>query len=120
MPSIADRYALDFLLRPRVVARLADASMRPIVLLAAGAGWGKSVALDQYLQSLGHGYRRFDVARKEFAIANIDTSVAGVVAIDGLERAPASVIAALVSVIERSKQQIQWVVATRSLVGLPV
>jgi len=120
MPSIADRYALDFLLRPRVVARLADASMRPIVLLAAGAGWGKSVALDQYLQSLGHGYRRFDVARKELAIANIDTSVAGVVAIDGLERAPASVIAALVSVIERSKQQIQWVVATRSLVGLPV
>lgn len=41
------------ILRPRVVERIASAAMQRIVLIVAPAGYGKSVALRQYLESLG-------------------------------------------------------------------
>jgi LuxR family transcriptional regulator, maltose regulon positive regulatory protein len=46
--------------RPRVVERLAAAARQPIVLIAAPAGYGKSVALRQYLETLPGPWIRFD------------------------------------------------------------
>jgi len=52
--------------RPRVVERIAVAASAPIVLIVAPAGFGKSVALTQYLSKLEEPAVRFD-ARAEHA-----------------------------------------------------
>jgi ATP/maltotriose-dependent transcriptional regulator MalT len=46
--------------RPRVVERLRAAGRQPIVLVVAPAGYGKSVALRQYLATLNVAHVRFD------------------------------------------------------------
>lgn len=48
--------------RPRIVERIASAAMQRIVLIVAPAGYGKSVALREYLDTLGTTPRvRYDV-----------------------------------------------------------
>ena len=151
--------------RPRVVERLQAAGRQPIVLIAAPAGYGKSVALRQYLATLSAPCIRFDCGSEHAtqlgflrglcdAIAShaphaaatlagaYDRSRAsttpsadlalwmeshlrgfgGVVAIDDLhvaeaDRTVAEFVAAL---IERSKDAIAWVIASRSTAGLPI
>jgi ATP/maltotriose-dependent transcriptional regulator MalT len=50
------------ILRPRVVDRIASAATQRIVLIVAPAGYGKSVALRQYLETLGGtSHVRYDV-----------------------------------------------------------
>jgi len=50
------------IVRARVVERIASAAMQRIVLIVAPAGYGKSVALRQYLESLeGLQVVRYDV-----------------------------------------------------------
>jgi LuxR family transcriptional regulator, maltose regulon positive regulatory protein len=46
--------------RSRVVERIRSAARQPIVLIAAPAGYGKSVALRQYLATLSEPWVRFD------------------------------------------------------------
>ena len=47
--------------RPRVVERIQSAATQRIVLIVAPAGYGKSVALRQYLETLAEEVVRFDV-----------------------------------------------------------
>ena len=47
--------------RPRVQARLAEACAERVALIVAPAGYGKSVALNAYLESIRGPYVRFDV-----------------------------------------------------------
>ena len=151
--------------RPRVVERLQAAGRQPIVLVVAPAGYGKSVAMRQYLATLSVPSIRFDcgsehatllgflrglceaiVPHAPHAAATLagayDRSRAsvtpsadlalwmeshlsgfdGVVAIDDLhvaeaDRTVAEFVAAL---IERSKDAIAWVIASRSTAGLPI
>jgi LuxR family maltose regulon positive regulatory protein len=49
------------ILRPRVVDRIASAATQRIVLIVAPAGYGKSVALRQYLDMLEVAHVRYDV-----------------------------------------------------------
>jgi LuxR family maltose regulon positive regulatory protein len=151
--------------RPRVVDRLQTAGRQPIVLIAAPAGYGKSVALRQYLATLSVPHIRFDCGSEHATLLGFlrglceaiasqaphaaatlagayDRSrasttpsadlalwmeshlrgFAGVVAIDDLhvaeaDRTVAEFVAAL---IERCKNAIGWVIATRSTAGLPI
>jgi LuxR family transcriptional regulator, maltose regulon positive regulatory protein len=50
------------IVRPRIVDRITAVSTRSVVLLIAPAGYGKSVALRQYLSTLSNAYVRFDVS----------------------------------------------------------
>jgi ATP/maltotriose-dependent transcriptional regulator MalT len=47
--------------RPRIVDRIASAATQRIVLIIAPAGYGKSIALRQYLTEIGEPHIRFDV-----------------------------------------------------------
>ncbi|HEY9085482.1 MAG TPA: LuxR C-terminal-related transcriptional regulator [Candidatus Tyrphobacter sp.] len=47
--------------RPRVVERIANAAEHRVVVIAAPAGYGKSVALSQFLQELDEPWTRFDL-----------------------------------------------------------
>lgn len=47
--------------RPRVVERIADAATQRISLIVAPAGYGKSVALSQFLLELDESWLRFDL-----------------------------------------------------------
>ncbi len=47
--------------RPRVVERIADAATQRVTLIVAPAGYGKSVALSQYLLGLESAWLRFDL-----------------------------------------------------------
>ena len=49
------------ILRRRVIERIASAAMQRVVLIVAPAGYGKSVALRQYLETMPEPYLRFDV-----------------------------------------------------------
>ncbi len=49
------------ILRPRVVERISSAAMQRIVLIIAPAGYGKSVALRQYLELVEGAHVRYDV-----------------------------------------------------------
>ena len=49
------------ILRPRVVDRIASAATQRIVLIVAPAGYGKSVALRQYLDTVEAAHVRYDV-----------------------------------------------------------
>ena len=48
-------------LRPRVVERIASAATQRIVLIVAPAGYGKSLAMRQYLDTLANASVRYDV-----------------------------------------------------------
>jgi ATP/maltotriose-dependent transcriptional regulator MalT len=151
--------------RPRLIERLAASANLPIALLIAPAGYGKSIVLRQYLDSLRQPRVRF-VLRAEHATllsflrgfaealgesaphaiaalagayernqaspkratdlacwmnAHLE-SFSGVIAIDDLHLADddAEVTRFLASLIERSKERIRWILASRSTTGLPV
>ena len=151
--------------RARLLARLADSAAYPISLVIAPAGYGKSVALRQYLASLETptvrfvlraehatllGFLRgFAEALREYAPHVITTlagayeragasskasadlvqwmyahleSFGGMIAVDDLHVADGDrdVVAFLTALIERTKPTIRWIVASRSMTGLPV
>ncbi len=47
--------------RPRIIERMRDAALQRIVLLIAPAGYGKSVALTQFVNQVSEPYVRYDV-----------------------------------------------------------
>lgn len=49
------------IIRERIIERVAAAAFQPIVLIVAPAGYGKSVALRQYLDTLASAKVRYDV-----------------------------------------------------------
>jgi DNA-binding CsgD family transcriptional regulator/tetratricopeptide (TPR) repeat protein len=151
--------------RRRVIERIASAAMQRIVLIVAPAGYGKSVALRQYLDGVDEPRVRFDVlpehatflgflrglsdalievapdARATLAgayeknaasyAAGTDLamwmhshlkSFRGIVAIDDLHVAQGDrdVTQFLTSLIERTKGRVQWILASRATVGLPI
>ena len=151
--------------RPRIVERIATAAGQRIVLILAPAGYGKSVALRQYLASIDDAYVRYDVhpehasllgfvrgfadallelapdARKTVSGAYEKSSSSntpgadlamwlhahiktftGVVAIDDLHIAEndPEISKFLVSLIERTKGRVKWILASRSSLDLPV
>src|SRR5580693_862216 len=93
----------------RVVERIATACKRPITLVIAPAGYGKSVALDQYLGTLSTHYARFDLAldseRLMVWLTEALDRFEGTLAVDGLERASADVVSCIVAAIERTKSR---------------
>lgn len=153
------------ILRWRVLERIASAAMQRVVLLIAPAGYGKSVALRQHLQTVSEPCVRFDVLPEHAALLgflrgfsdaladiapDVRTTLAGayeknatsqtagadlamwmhshiksfrgVIAIDDLQIAQddRDVTRFLSSLIERTKGRVQWIIASRSTVGLPI
>src|SRR5579862_2076091 len=151
--------------RPRVVARLAASASFPITLVIAPAGYGKSVILRQYFETLQQPPVRFalraehgtllgflrgltealgdraphamaalaDAFERSTASPNRAADLArwmhahleafsGVVALDDLHAAEAdpSVAQFLSALIERTKDSIHWILASRSATGLPI
>ncbi|HKU81790.1 MAG TPA: hypothetical protein VJP76_06425, partial [Candidatus Tumulicola sp.] len=114
--------------RTRVVRRLRQAAEYRIVVLLAAAGFGKSIALRQFLETLDGsarvdvtpGMKAADFAARLSAVLNADTCAT--VAVDGLEglAEPDEAVAKLVESIERTKAQRRWVISTRSAAGLPL
>ncbi len=110
--------------RPRIIDRIASANARPIALIVAAAGYGKSVALDQYLAPLRGNVERFNgstVHRELFKWSSeaLD-GFEGTVAIDALEEASGEVVKRIVAWIERTKTRVRWILSSRSSVGLPI
>lgn len=151
--------------RPRLVERLSVSARFPIALLIAPAGYGKSIALRQYLGSLREPFIRFALRAEHATLlsflrgfaealgesaphaitalagayernqasskrgtdlarwmdAHLE-SFSGVIAIDDLHIADddAEVARFLTSLIERSKDRIRWILASRSTTGLPI
>jgi ATP/maltotriose-dependent transcriptional regulator MalT len=153
------------IVRRRVVERIASAAMQRVVLLIAPAGYGKSVALRQYLDTRSEPTLRYDVLpenagllgflrgmadalsdaapdaratlagayEKNAASASPGTDLAlwmhshlksyrGVIAIDDLHVAQVDreVTRFLTSLIDRTKGRVQWIIASRSTLGLPI
>lgn len=151
--------------RRRVLDRIASAAMQRVVLIVAPAGYGKSVALRQYLKLADGPQVRFDVLpdnagllgflrglsdalaeiapdaretlagayEKNAASASPGSDLAlwmhshlkayrGVVAIDDLHVAQddREVTRFLASLIDRTKGRVQWIIASRSTLGLPI
>lgn len=151
--------------RPRVVERIESAATQRVVLVVAPAGYGKSVALTQFLQTLEVPHVRYDVheengnllgfirgfadvlleiapdARKTVsgAFEKSDSSktpgldlamwmhahiktFTGVIAIDDLHIAEndPEITKFLVSLIDRTKGRVRWIMASRSSLDLPV
>jgi len=151
--------------RPRLVERLGALACFPIALLIAPAGYGKSIVLRQYFDSLRQPRVRFALRAEHATLlsflrgfaealgesaphavtalagayernqaspkrgpdlagwmnAHLE-SFSGVIAIDDLHVAEddAEVTRFLTSLIERSKDRIRWILASRSTTGLPV
>jgi ATP/maltotriose-dependent transcriptional regulator MalT len=118
--------------RSRLVERFIDAAAHPIVLVVAAAGYGKSVALDGYVDVLGDRCVRFDVGPEHRTLAGFirglsdawgsPNGACDAVIIDGLDvvQANAELVGFLVGLIERTKSQLRWILASRSTVGLPL
>ncbi|MBV9720079.1 MAG: AAA family ATPase [Candidatus Eremiobacteraeota bacterium] len=165
LPSRSEIGAFAPIERPRLVERLASSAACPIVLMIAPAGYGKSVVLRQYLETLREPHvcfalrpdhstllgflrgltqtlgkhaphsnaalagayerntaspkRAVDLAR--WMHAHLE-SFCGVVAIDDLHLADTDpeVARFLAALIDRTKDKIRWVIASRSTTGLPV
>jgi LuxR family maltose regulon positive regulatory protein len=105
-------------LRPRVIDRITRAASHAVTVIAAPAGYGKSVALEQYLATLETPYRFCDLAHDRFD-CTIERAK-GTIALDCLERAPGSTIDAIVEIIEQTRDRVHWIIATRSMEGLPM
>ena len=73
-------------LRPRVVERIASAATQRIVLIVAPAGYGKSVALRQYLDTLDGAAVRYDVRAENGTLLGFARGLADAL----LEIAPAA------------------------------
>lgn len=153
------------IVRHRVIERIASAALQRVVLVIAPAGYGKSVALRQYLDTLTEPYLRYDVLpenagllgflrgmadslseaapdaratlagayEKNASAASPGSDLAlwmhshlkayrGVIAIDDLHIAQGDreVTRFLTSLIERTKGRVQWIIASRATIGLPI
>jgi len=151
--------------RGRIVERIAMAAQEHITLVVAPAGYGKSVALTQYLSTLRQPLIRYDVRADNdtllgfvrgfvSALSDISPTVRntlaeafepaltatspgaelaywvhahikdyrGVAAIDDLHvcEKESEVTTFLTTLIERTKQEMKWIIATRSTLDLPV
>jgi LuxR family maltose regulon positive regulatory protein len=151
--------------RRRVIERIASAATQRVVLIVAPAGYGKSVALRQYLGAMSDAHVRFDVLPENAALLgflrgfadaiahvapdaratvpgayekNADSGSAGTdlalwmhahlkafrgtIAIDDLHLAQEDreVTRFLASLIERTKDGVRWIIASRSTQGLPI
>lgn len=118
--------------RSRVVERIVDAgAAHPIVLVIAAAGFGKSVALDGYSASVGNGCARFNVGPEHRTVDRFARGLTDAlspkrlcrcVVVDNLNvvQDEAEVVAFLVGLIDRTKSQLRWIVASRSTLGLPI
>ena len=153
------------LVRPRINDRLEKATRFPVTLIVAPAGFGKSVALRDFLESSHFDAARYDVRREDGTllafVRRLSETIApfapgalasfpamqervlataepvrqlsdwfaehlkectSTIVIDDLHYAstdPAS-IALLADLIERTTDRIQWIIAARTDVGLPV
>jgi ATP/maltotriose-dependent transcriptional regulator MalT len=115
--------------RPRLVERLGEAAAYPIVMVIAPAGYGKSTAVTEYLETLDY-YVRLDLADGRCAPAELarrlDDAAGedyhGTVAVDGLEsvQQDPTIAKHLVDLIERTKSRVTWILASRGTVGLPI
>ncbi|MHB8146581.1 MAG: helix-turn-helix transcriptional regulator [Vulcanimicrobiaceae bacterium] len=153
------------ILRPRVLERIGSAAMQRVVLLVAPAGYGKSVALRQYLQQSAVPHISYDVRLENAGLLGFLRGLAdalekvapqaratlagayernagsaspgadlalwmdshlkafrGVIAIDDLHFAQEEreVTRCLAALIERTKGRVQWIIASRSTLGLPI
>ncbi len=153
------------IVRRRVIDRIASAAMQRVVLIVAPAGYGKSVALAQFLAASKEPCVRFDVRSdhgallgflRGFSDALVEIapdarttlpgayeknsgspspgadlalwmhshvkSYRGVIAIDDLHVAQEDreVTRFLSALIERTKGRVQWIIASRSTLGLPI
>lgn len=151
--------------RRRVIDRIASAAMQRVVLIIAPAGYGKSVALRQYLDLIDSTHVRFDVLpdssgllgflrglsdafseiapdaratlagayEKNAASSSPGSDLAlwmhshlksyrGIIAIDDLHVAQddREVTRFLSALIDRTKGRVQWILASRSTLGLPI
>lgn len=151
--------------RPRLVERIQSAATQRIVLIIAPAGYGKSVALRQYLDAVREDVVLFNVheenttllgfargladalgdvapdARKSVSNAyeksrssktpGLDMALwmhahiktfTGVIAIDDLHLSEndIDICKFVVSLIERTKGRVRWILASRSTLDLPV
>jgi ATP/maltotriose-dependent transcriptional regulator MalT len=116
---------MKLMLRPRLLDRIASACARPITLIVAPAGYGKSVAVNQFLATFEGHYSRFDAGGTDLSTLvspagdKLDR-FDGAIVVDGLERGAADDVKELVASIERTKSRIRWILASRSSVGLPI
>jgi LuxR family transcriptional regulator, maltose regulon positive regulatory protein len=93
----SDAGAFAPIARPRIVDRIAAVSGRSVVLLIAPAGYGKSVALRQYLSTLSDSYVRFDVSSEHAKLLGFLRGLALTV-----EKAAPHALAALAGAYERN------------------
>lgn len=154
------------IVRMRVLERISQAAFQRVVLIVAPAGYGKSVALRQFIDTLAEvPVARFDLrsehrtllgflrgfaqAVEPFApdalktvsgayqknaassTAGVDLAMwmhahvktfTGVIAIDDLQLAEnePEITRFLVSLIERTKGRVRWIISSRSVLDLPV
>ena len=162
VPQIAGAFAP--IGRPRLLEQIAAANDRPVALVVAPAGYGKSIALRQYLATLAELHVRYDVGPEHatllsflrgfseamaavaphlqttlagayeqsaasssratdlalWAYAHLET-FRGIVAIDDLHVAESEpdVARFLVALVDRSKRDVRWILASRSRAGFP-
>lgn len=107
--------------RPRVLARLSS-SVAPVTILAAPAGFGKSIALREFLRSTSEPSVLFDAKTDSFeAILSRAEGQRGIVAVDGLDFAmPRQEARLLQNAIERSVPRVRWILCVRDVASLPV
>jgi ATP/maltotriose-dependent transcriptional regulator MalT len=123
---ISTRWRESLVERPRVAARIAAAARHPLALLVAPAGSGKTVALNEYLASLPHPFRYFDAssldARDLLRSARDCARAAPTIAIDSFEKLQPldDVARQLIALIEATKAQTSWILASRSSARLPI
>ncbi len=117
---LGERIDAEILRRPRIVDRFAKASERRIVLVSASAGYGKTVALQQFLRNHSGETIAVDVTRDAFDASRIPERFGGIVVIDGFERASTARARTLVSCIESERPSARWIIATRAVDALPV
>lgn len=153
------------MIRPRVLQRIDEAAAGRVVLIVAPAGYGKSLALSQWLTHHSCAFVRFNVQPEHNTLVGFARGVAealapaspallttvatavqssasatmpgiemarwvaanierfnGVIAVDDFHRAAddPEISRFLASLIARTKSHVQWVIATRSALDLPV
>ncbi|MBV8532121.1 MAG: hypothetical protein JO104_12465 [Candidatus Eremiobacteraeota bacterium] len=96
--------------------------MRAVTLFLGPAGSGKSRALRERLNAAPEPRTLLDASDGEAVYAWIASAsnALGTVAIDGLEALDGRVVTKLVAAIERCDGRLQWLLASRSRVGLPI
>ena len=75
----ARREPFEPTVRPRIVERLLRAGEYPVTVLVAPAGFGKTVAVRQFLNETGRGYLRFSVQREHTSLLSFTRAFMAVV-----------------------------------------